>query len=85
MTRAEEAATKAYGGVPQLRQAFLHGYEQAEEDLALTWEDIQLIIKISDRLIMLMADRIKWNNLASEQEYYEEVLRRFNETKQSTL
>lgn len=33
MTRAEEAATKAYGGVPQLRRAFINGYEQAEEDM----------------------------------------------------
>lgn len=33
MTRSEEAATKAYGGVPQLRRAFINGYEQAKEDM----------------------------------------------------
>ena len=33
MKRAEEAASKAYGGVPQLRRAFINGYEQAEKDL----------------------------------------------------
>lgn len=33
MSRAEEAATKAYGGVPQLRRAFINGYEQAEKDM----------------------------------------------------
>ena len=31
MTRAEESASKAYGGVPQLRRAFINGYEQAEK------------------------------------------------------
>lgn len=83
MKRAEEAATKAYGGVPQLRQAFLHGYEQAEKDLALTWKDVKRIVEISDEII----NRIDAENIEHypilEQAYYEEVLRGFNNTREN--
>lgn len=79
MTRAEEAATKAYGGVPQLRRAFINGYEKAEKDIALTWEDMKRIVEISDELVECMEVGIIEPYLASEQTFYEEVLRRFNE------
>lgn len=59
MTRAEEAALRAYPkeirdkngividiGHPQwIRDYYIHGYEQAEKDLALTWEDVKLIVE----------------------------------------
>lgn len=82
MKRSEEAATKAYGGVPQLRRAFLHGYEQAEKDLALTWEDIQRIHEITDELVERMEAQIIEPYFRNEQTFYEEALRRFAETKQ---
>lgn len=84
MTRAEKAATVAYGGVPQLRQAFLHGYEQAVKDLALTADDVKRIIEISDELTERIDAGIIEPYLDSEQEWYEhyeEVLRMYNETR----
>ena len=52
--------------------------EKEYRNLALTWEDIKLICEIEDRY---------WNEeydedaLITYQTYYEEVLRRFNETR----
>ena len=88
MTRAEEAALKAYpvkeewvgnqygalGDVNKdVRAKYQEGYEQAEKDLALTWEDI-------DKIIQLWLS--VWDEMdGTKQELYEEVLRRFLETK----
>lgn len=47
MKRAEEAASIAYGGVPQLRRAFINGYEQAEKETierAFKWLSSNLTI-----------------------------------------
>lgn len=87
MTRAEQAARKAYPiNKPKiickeaqkiLQEVYSEGYEQAEQDLALTWEDIKAIVTIADSMITHTAwDAIDWPD---EQKYYEEVLRRFNE------
>jgi hypothetical protein len=63
---------------------FINGYEQAEKDLALTWEDIKKISRILD---IMVDDDLKgeipkeWG----EKEYYEEVLRRFNKAKEEEL
>ena len=56
MSKAEEKALKVYpikiakreGYDENLRErkGFVKGYHQAEKDLALTWEDIEKIIKI---------------------------------------
>lgn len=81
MTRAEEAATIAYGGIPLARRAFIHGYEQAEKDLALTWEDMQRIHEITDELVERMEAQIIEPYFRSEQTFYEEALRRFNKNK----
>ena len=63
----------------QLRYGYKCGYEQAEKDLALTWENIKSIIKIADSLLTGTAwDAVDWPD---EQKYYEEVLKRFKETK----
>lgn len=70
MTRAEEAAMKAYPPTyttverhakrvqselvdthKPVRAIFQQGYEQAEKDLALTWQDIRRIVKIADDLL----------------------------------
>ena len=58
---------------------FVDGYRQAEQDLALTLEDVKAIVTIADSMLTHTAwDAIDWPD---EQKYYEEVLRRFNEQK----
>lgn len=62
MKRSEEEATKAYGGVPQLRRAFINGYEQAEKDvidLACKWLLLHLpiIVDYYNENILEQADR----------------------------
>lgn len=79
---AEEAALKAYPVNMQYstvydcvydlaqieRKKFLKVYEQAEKDLALTWEDIKAI----DELLTLVYDP------DNEEGYYTRVLEEFN-------
>ena len=75
--RAEQAALRAYPyetGVKgliceQSRGIFIKGYEQAEKDLALTWEDVAYIV---DTFYAVEGNT---------KEKCEEVLRRFNEYK----
>lgn len=85
MTRAEERALEAYPAkrghlhdMPFLRDGFIHGYEQAEKDIALTWMDIKIIVKI-------LADSdwydFEINRNLWSKEFYEEVLKRFKEAK----
>lgn len=63
------------------RIGYAEGYEQAKKDLALTWEDMRRISRILD---IMVDDDFKgeipeeWG----EEEYYEEVLRRFNKAKE---
>ena len=89
--RAEEAASKAYPlDKPHLickdcqrilQEVYQEGYEQAEKDLSLTWEEIKRIHEIAndvwdeyvdDSLAELELEPMK------EQEYYEKILNRFN-------
>jgi hypothetical protein len=51
-------------------KAYIRGYHQAEKDLALTWEDVKLIWNITDEM----------DNMP-EEEFYQEVLKRFNTQK----
>ena len=92
MNKAEEAALKAYppiqmncdgeivhpGYDKHTRDIYQDGYEQAEKDLALTWEDIktiQQIIATSNWYDFEINDKL-WSK-----EFYEEVLKRFKEAK----
>lgn len=91
--RAEEAALKAYpyqgathfpDGFQEFdrnavaRTLFQEGYEQAEKDLALTWEDVQLL----DFYAMeCQVEESKGRKFNSSQEFFEEVLRRFKAVK----
>lgn len=66
------------------RQACQTGYEQAEKDLALTWEDIKRIVKIADDLIpdtpfVSVSEQIFADEFQTEESYYQEVLKRFND------
>lgn len=61
-----------------LMSAAQRGYEQAEKDLALTWEDIKKIDSLSMEVTTLFVS-IGRNKDILERPYYEEVARRFNE------
>ena len=58
------------------RVAYIKGYHQAEKDLELTWEDIEKIDNITIRLDASLESR---GMSMSNQEFYQEVLKRFNE------
>ena len=61
------------------RIGYAEGYEQAEKDLALTWGDVQLL----DFYAMeCQVEESKGRKFNSSQEFFEEVLRRFNKTKE---
>lgn len=94
MTKAEERASVAYPPryakciiFPETtgadfntlkREAYQEGYEQAEKDLELTWEDIKTIEQItvtSDWYDFEISGKL-WSK-----EFYEEVLKRFKEAK----
>ena len=80
MTRAEEKA-REYAENTMLsvdhrmdvRDAYWDGYEQAEQDFALTWKDIDAIIKL---WITVFEERD-----GTKEELYTEIARRFNELK----
>ena len=55
--------------------------EQAEKDLALTWTDIKTLINDSPTLLSKDED----SPGRGSQEYYEEILKRFNNQKQKEL
>ena len=85
--RAEQKALEAYPDYPTMdggyvaqrrpRKVFIQGYEQAEKDLALTWEDIQTI----DNIVVDMAHNTDWP-LRGQEVFYTEVLNRFNKSKE---
>ena len=58
--------------------AFVAGYKEAEEDLALTWEDVKKIEDLCMEVATLFAS-VGRNKVILEPPFYEEVLRRFNE------
>ena len=60
------------------RNVFKLGYEQAEKDLALTWEDMRKIIRIDEEMMDDPEAHPEW---MEEQPFYEEMLRRFKEAK----
>lgn len=62
-----------------VRAIFQQGYEQAEQDLALTWEDMAKI----DAIILDTNNEfaVDHSKKISRQQFYEEVLKRFNEHK----
>ena len=86
MSKAEERAQNSgYGTDPlnraeytanEVRDAFIDGYEQAEQDLELTWEDLATIEKLVD-------DFFKQNHaLMNDEEIYKEVLKRYKDYKE---
>lgn len=64
-------------------EGFVEGYHQAEEDLALTWEDLKLLQDLSHEVF---AEVVKgsvdfYQIYPTEQSYLEEVLKRFKDLK----
>ena len=57
-----------------MRDRYVKAYHQAEKDLALTWEDIEAIDQI-------FTDVFKDGFDVTTYKYYQEVLKRFKETK----
>lgn len=90
--KAEEAAMKAYPqkgdnviiqeGYGLMGSIYVDGYEagyeQAEKDLALTWEDVKRIEDLCMQVTTLFA-MVGRNKNILEQLFYEEVAKRFNE------
>ena len=70
MSKAEERAQNRYLTLAE-KYAFIDGYGQAEKDLALTWRDMKLIWNITDEMDDM-----------PEEEFYQEVLNRFNKMKE---
>lgn len=63
------------------KAGFIEGYEQAEKDLALTWEDIQLL----DHFVLeLVREEKEGKDWGDGKEFYTEVLKRFKEAKKNT-
>lgn len=89
MTSAEKRALEAYpdfdaGSAKVIqgfqRQCYINGYEQAEKDLALIWEDIAKI----DALILEANNEfaVDYSKEISREQFYTEVLNRFNKSKE---
>ena len=63
------------------RAIFLKGYNQAEKDLELTWEDIQ---NISNIIAEMMIESYTRNSLwTTHEEFSKEVLKRFKAQKEA--
>lgn len=81
MSKAEDRANEIYNGdtpITRLRRKdYCDGYHQAEKDNELTWEDIE---KIDD--ITLRLDASAESRGMSNQEFYQEVLKRFKNYKE---
>ena len=60
------------------REGFIVGYEQAEKDHALTWEDVQLLDHIVLELVREEKEGKDWGD---GKEFYTEVLTRFKQFK----
>lgn len=89
MKKAEERARQAYpyeGGIKgmiceQSIPIYIKGYEQAEKDLALTWEDVAILITIYEAGID-NGDYRRYNDAEWMKEYSQDILRRFNQWKE---
>lgn len=90
MSKAEERALEAYPketrditgfvidiGHPQyMRDLYIEGYNQAEKDLELTWEDVRRIYL----LVISVSNMQGWKG--TDKSIYQEVLKRFKEMKE---
>ncbi len=79
MIKAEQAAwdwaTENKLDPYSMGRAYAEGYEQAEKDLVLTWQDIKTIVELADDLVQ--DDSVT----ETEEEYFKAVLDAFNKTR----
>ena len=78
MGKAEELSLNRYSTLAE-KFAFIDGYEEAEKNLALTWEDIKIILDIE---IDILRECNSHKELVIEtypkgEDYYGEILKRF--------
>ena len=71
MSNAEKLSQNRYSTLAE-KYAFIDGYEQAEKDLELTWEDVRDILNIYEEVI----------DMDSCEDIYGEVLKRFRDYKE---
>ena len=76
----EPSGININSNLPIYECGFNQGYEQAEKDLALTWEDMREITRID---IEMMDDPEEHPEWTEEKSFYEEVLRRFMQIKEA--
>lgn len=74
MSKAEELSQNRYPTLAE-KYAFIDGYEQAEKDNELTWEDVREMCKQS------VLVEIDLGGLVSDERHYTEVLKLFKEWK----
>ncbi len=94
MSKAEERALEAYpiamsqhsdnckeyDSNESDRLTFIKGYQQAEKDLELTWDDMMIIHKcIKDAMNYKLYKMME--GIEGQKEVYEEVLKRFKDLK----
>lgn len=74
--------------VKELREiaekSFIAGYQQAEKDLALTWEDVKEIVRIADGMMYSADSLADIEKRLGIQPYYTEVLTRFKKFKEES-
>lgn len=68
--------TRAESKLPIDELLYRQGYERAEKDLALTWEDIRKIVILFSEVTAELFDKVDANEMCKE------ALRRFNEYKE---
>ena len=82
---SEQRALEAYDtNTPApIRIAYRDGYEQAEKDLALTWEDARLIVDIGNSILDECYKKGIEPHLIfqTERQFSEEIIKRFKEAK----
>lgn len=63
------------------RKGFVRGYERAEKDLILTWQDIRSIVEIADKLVEKDVNGQLPEVCETEEGYYKAILEEFNKTR----
>jgi pyruvate-formate lyase-activating enzyme len=94
MSKAEERAKETYPlrdaehvydeeRVIEAREYFIQGYNQAEKDLELGWEDIRTILNIENDILSECNSQKKLVIVTypKGEDYYGEILKRFKEMK----
>ena len=79
MNKAEELSQNRYPTMAE-KYAFIDGYEQAEKDLELSWEDIASINDIITEVLRECDNNILYD---TEESFCREVLKRFKKKKET--